>query len=274
METIEMAASDKALAQTGAMHGKVAFITGATRGLGRELALMLAQAGADVALVGRDRAAGDAVAAEIRQLGREALALAADVTAGEEMELAARAALACFGRVDLLLCVAGVGSPRKPVWECDAADYHACFDINVLGVMLALRAVLPAMVARKQGRVVVIGGTYGHKGVAGSALYAASKWALRGLVKSVAREVGEHGITANLVSPGGVAGPRLTRLFQQSAAREGLSYEAVLERFTAGSALGRLVEGEDIARAVLHLASDAGRMCTGQDIVVDAGTVV
>jgi len=269
-----MTVADKAPMAPRALQGKVAFITGATRGLGRELALALARAGADVAVVGRDRDAGEAVAAEIRELGREALALAADVTTSDEMDVATQAALACFGRVDLLLCVAGVGSPRKPVWECDAADYHACFDINVLGVMLALRAVLPAMVARKQGRVVVIGGTYGHKGVAGSALYAASKWALRGLVKSVAREVGEHGITANLVSPGGVAGPRLTRLFLQSAAREGVSYEAVLDRFTAGSALGRLVEGEDIARAVLHLASDAGRMCTGQDIVVDAGTVV
>jgi len=254
--------------------GQVAFITGATRGLGAELALALAAAGADIAIVGRDLDSGRDVAARVAALGRNALMLVADVTDQEALQEAAASTLARFGRIDILLCVAGVGSPRQPVWESSAADFHACFDVNVLGVMLAMRAALPAMIERRSGRVVVIGGTYGHKGVANAAIYAASKWALRGLVKSTALEAGAHGITANLIAPGGVEGPRLERMFRQSAEREGVPYEQVLGRFNARTALGRLVNGADIAHALLHLVSEGGRMITGQDIVVDAGGVV
>jgi NAD(P)-dependent dehydrogenase (short-subunit alcohol dehydrogenase family) len=262
------------LAHSTACAGQVAFITGATRGLGGELALALAGAGADVVIVGRDVAAGAEVAARIAALGRASLLVAADVSDEAAMQQAAGAALARFGRIDILLCVAGVGSPRQPVWQSTAADFHACFDVNVLGVMLAMKAALPAMLARRAGRVVVIGGTYGHKGVPNAAIYAASKWALRGLVKSAALECGPDNITVNLIAPGGVAGPRLERLFRQSAEREGVPYEQVLGRFTGKTALGRLVDGDDIARALLHLVSDSGRMVTGQDLIVDAGGII
>jgi NAD(P)-dependent dehydrogenase (short-subunit alcohol dehydrogenase family) len=256
------------------LTGQVAFVTGSTRGLGRELALALAAAGADIVVIGRGAAEGEAVAAEVRALGRAALAVAADVTVQAEVEAAARAATGRFGRIDILVCVAGVGLPRRPLWESDAEDFRAVFDVNVLGVMLAMRAVLPAMIAQKSGRVVAIGGSYGHKGVANFAVYAASKWALRGLVKSAALEVGPHGITANLIAPGGVEGDRLRRQFQKSAEANGESFDAVLNRFTAGSALRRLVTGGDIAAALLHLVGEGGRNITGQDIVVDAGMIV
>ena len=257
-----------------ALQGKVVFATGATKGLGAELALALAREGAHVAIVGRDANAGAEVAAAVRATGSEALVLPADVTDGEALDAAARQASAYFGRVDRLLCAAGVGSPRQPVWQSTAEDYRACFDINVLGVMLSMRAVMPLLIERGEGRVVVIGGTYGHKGVADAALYAASKWAVRGLVKSAALEGGPHNVTVNAVAPGGIAGPRLKRLFEASAQREGIPYEAVLRRFTSKSALGRLVSGDDVAHTVIHLFSDGGRLITGQDIVVDAGTLV
>ncbi len=256
------------------LKGKVVFATGATKGLGAELALALAREGAHVAIVGRDMQAGNEVAAAVRAIGSEAIVLQADVTDGDALDAAARAAHASFGRIDRLLCTAGVGSPRQPVWQSTAADYHACFDINVLGTMLAMRAVMPLLIAQGEGRVVVIGGTYGHKGVADAAIYAASKWAVRGLVKSAALEGGPHNVTVNTVAPGGIAGPRLKRLFEASALREGLPYETVLRRFTSKSALGRLVSGDDVAHAVIHLFSDGGRLITGQDIVVDAGTLV
>ena len=256
------------------LTGKVVFATGATKGLGAELALALAREGAHVAIVGRDAQAGEAVATAVRATGSEALVLQADVTDGPAIEAAARQAQAHFGRVDRLLCAAGVGSPRQPVWQSTAEDYRACFDTNVLGVMLSLRAVMPLLVAQREGRVVVIGGTYGHKGVADAALYAASKWAVRGLAKSAALEGGPHNVTVNVVAPGGIAGPRLKRLFEASALREGIPYEAVLRRFTSKSALGRLVSGDDVAHAVIHLFGEGGRLITGQDIVVDAGTLV
>lgn len=256
------------------LNDQVALITGSTRGLGQELAVALARAGADIVVVGRDPATGEETAATVRATGRRALVLPGDVTDETAMDTVAADAIAHFGRVDILVCTAGISGPRQPVWESDAADFRSCFDVNVLGAMLAMRAVLPHMIERRRGRVIAIGGTYGHKGVANSAIYAASKWALRGLVKSVALEAAPYGITCNTVAPGGVEGERLFRQFRQSAQARGETLETVLGRFTAGTALGRLVTGEDIAAAILHLASDAGRQITGQDIILDSGTIV
>jgi 3-oxoacyl-[acyl-carrier protein] reductase len=258
----------------GALDGRTALITGGTKGLGAELAVALAGAGADIAVLGRDAAAGEGVAETVRGLGRRAVVLTADVTAEDQMKAAAARANDALGAIDVLVCTAGVGSPRRPLWELDPEDFRACYDVNVLGVMLAMRAVLPFMIAKRSGRIVNIGGTYGHKGVALASLYASTKWALRGLTRSVALEVGVYGITANVVAPGGVEGPRLTRDFERSAEREGIPYEAVLERFTSRSALGRLVTGDEVAAAVIHLASEAGRNITGQDLIVDAGQVI
>lgn len=258
----------------GALDGRTALITGGTKGLGAELTVALAGAGADIAVLGRDAAAGEGVAETVRGLGRRAVVLTADVTAEDQMKAAAARANDALGAIDVLVCTAGVGSPRRPLWELDPEDFRACYDVNVLGVMLAMRAVLPFMIAKRSGRIVNIGGTYGHKGVALASLYASTKWALRGLTRSVALEVGVYGITANVVAPGGVEGPRLTRDFERSAEREGIPYEAVLERFTSRSALGRLVTGDEVAAAVIHLASEAGRNITGQDLIVDAGQVI
>lgn len=256
------------------LAGKIALVTGASKGLGQDLALALAGAGADLVLVGRDAAGAKATADAAAALGRRSIVALADVTDETALGRAVGDAIAQIGRIDILVCVAGVGTPRRPIWQSDTADYRACFDVNVLGVMLAMRAVLPGMVAQKSGRVIVIGGTYGHKGVAQSALYAASKWALRGLAKSVALEVGASGITVNVVAPGGVDGPRLRGLFQASADAAGETFEDVKGRFVAKTALGNLVSSADIAAAVVYLASERGRMVTGQDIVVDAGTIV
>jgi NAD(P)-dependent dehydrogenase (short-subunit alcohol dehydrogenase family) len=256
------------------IEGQVAIVTGATRGLGRTLALSLARAGADIVILGRGAADGQETADLVRALGREAMFVPTDIASQPAVDDAARRTIAAFGRIDILVCNAGVGLPRQPVWQTDSEDFHACFDVNVLGVMLAMRATLPAMIQRRSGRVVVIGGSYGHKGVANFAIYAASKWALRGLVKSVALEVGPHGVTANLIAPGGVEGARLRGQFQKSADANGEPVEAVLERFLSGSALHRLVDGDDIAAALLHLVGAGGRNITGQDIVVDSGTIV
>jgi len=256
------------------LAGQVVFATGATKGLGADVARWLALAGAKVAVVGRDADAAAQAAASIVQQGGQGIGLVADVTDAQALAAAAAQAADHFGSIHRLLCCAGVGSPRQTVWDSAEADYRACFDINVLGVMLAMRAVMPRLIAQREGRVVVIGGTYGHKGVPLAGLYAASKWAVRGLVKSAALEAGPHNVTVNTVAPGGIEGPRLTRLFQASADREGLPYEAVLQRFTSRAALGRLVSPQDIAQSVIHLFGEGGRLITGQDLVVDAGTLV
>lgn len=256
------------------LTGKVAFVTGGTRGLGRGLAAALGRKGAKVALVGRDAKTGQAAVEQLAAEGINAAAFAADVSNEVAMREAAACAAERFGSVDMLVCAAGVGAPRRPVWEATPEEYSDCFDINVLGVVNAMAAVMPGMVARGEGRVVVIGGTYGHKGVAGFSLYSASKWALRGLVKSAALDAAPYGVLVNLISPGGVEGERLRRMFRETAARNGEPESAPLERFLKSNALGRLVTEDDIAAALFHLVGPAGRMMTGQDIPVDGGTVV
>lgn len=254
------------------LAGKIALVTGATRGTGRSIAAALARAGADVAILGR----GDAseTAKLVEAAGRRAAMLQADVADPVQMEAAAQKAETDLGPIDILVCAAGMGAPRGPVWKNEPADFHACFDVNVLGVLMALRAVLPGMIARRSGRIIAIGGTYGLKGVADFAVYSASKWALRGLIKSTALEVGPHNITANIVAPGGVDGERLRAAFRASAERLGETEQQVLDRFTSKTALGRLVTEDDIAAAILHLAGERGRMITGQDFVVDAGMAI
>ncbi|HEY0316333.1 MAG TPA: SDR family oxidoreductase [Sphingomonas sp.] len=253
------------------LNGKVALVTGGTRGLGLALARSLIEAGARVALIGRDAGTG---AHAVAALGENAIALAADVADEQAVKRACADAAAAFGQIDMLVCTAGVGAPRQPVWEAETDAYRQCFDVNVLGVLNAMAAAMPSMIARRAGQVVVIGGTYGHKGVADFAVYAASKWALRGLVRSAALDAAPHGVRVNMVSPGGVDGERLRRNFAESARSRGEPADAPLKRFTASTALGRLVSETDIAAAMLHLLGPGGRMMTGQDIIVDAGTII
>ncbi|MPS68089.1 MULTISPECIES: SDR family NAD(P)-dependent oxidoreductase [Novosphingobium] len=256
------------------LEGKVAMVTGGTRGLGLGLARALGRAGAGVAIVGRDAATGERAAASLVAEGLNVIACAADVSDDASMREAAARTERTLGAPGILVCAAGVGAPRRPVWEASPQDYRGCFDINVLGVVNAMAAVMPGMTARGEGRVVAVGGTYGHKGVAGFSLYSASKWALRGLVKSAALDAAPHGVRVNMISPGGVEGERIHRLFRETAQRNGEPEDAPLKRFLSGTALGRLVTEDDIAAALFHLVGPAGRMITGQDIVVDSGTVI
>jgi NAD(P)-dependent dehydrogenase (short-subunit alcohol dehydrogenase family) len=255
----------------GVIKGKTAIITGGTRGLGFALAEALIAAGASVAVLGRDAATAREAAA---RLGTRALGLTADVTDEAALGDAVAEATDALGPIEMLVCAAGIGAPKAPIWEAEAADFHSCFDTNVLGVVMAMKAVMPAMIAARLGRVVVIGGTYGHKGVGGFALYGATKWALRGMVKAAAVDAAPHGLTVNMVSPGGIDGERLRRLFRESAIRNGEPEDAPLARFAAGTALGRLVTQDDVAAAMLHLLGPGGRNITGQDIIVDSGTIV
>ena len=122
--------------------------------------------------------------------------------------------------------------------------------------------------------MVTIGGTFGFKGVRDFSLYGATKWTLRGLTKSAALEAGAAGVRVNMVSPGGVDGPRLTRQLGEDAAAKGISYEERYRQFAATAALHRMSSAEDVAQSVLFLLSDAARNITGQDILVDGGTIV
>ncbi len=260
----------------GGLAGRAVIVTGPAKGMGPAIVRAIAAAGGDLVLVGRDVTAIEAVAGAVRDNGRRVVVAAADVTHDEDVAAAVTAAEAEFGAgLYGAVNVAGVAGPSgKKLWEHTVKDFRELFDVNVLGTFLVLRHLLPRLVASGHGSVVNIGGTFGFKGVRDASLYGATKWTLRGLTKSAALEAGAAGVRVNMVSPGGVEGPRLTRQLGEEAERQGISYEKRLARFTATSALGRMSTADDVAAAVLFLLSDASRNITGQDLLVDGGTIV
>jgi NAD(P)-dependent dehydrogenase (short-subunit alcohol dehydrogenase family) len=253
------------------LDGAVAAVTGAGTGIGREIALALAAEGADVVLTGRSTDAMEEVAGLVRAAGRRALPLAMDLRDRASVDAAARSAEEAFGRVDVLVNNSGVGGPSKPLWEIDPDEWEDTFRVNVTGTFLACKAFLPGMVARRAGSVVVVGSVTGKRPLVNRTPYAASKTALIGLVRTLAWEVGPHGIRVNLVSPGGVEGDRINWVLEQQAAARGISVDQARAEFAEGSPLKKLVGPRDVAAAVAFLASDSAASITGEDMNVSAG---
>jgi 3-oxoacyl-[acyl-carrier protein] reductase len=196
-----------------------------------------------------------------------------DVTRGEDCEAAAEAALAAFGRIDILVNVAGGSGPiGKTGLQTTEDEFDEIIDLNMRGCFNTIRAVLPAMQAQREGRIVNVGGTFGMRGRAGRLAYSASKWGLRGITKSFALEVGQYGIAVNNVAPGMVDGPRFReKVCREMAVRLGISEDEAARRHAEDYALKRVSTDRDVANACLFLASDAARQITGVDLPVDGG---
>lgn len=253
------------------LAGSVAAVTGAGTGIGREIVLRLAAEGADVVLTGRSVGPMEEVAHQVRADGRRALVVPMDLQDHASIQDAARAAQEEFGAVDVLVNNSGVGGPSKPMWEIDAEEWEETFRVNVTGTFLACKAFLPAMIARRSGSVVVIGSVTGKRPLVNRTPYAASKTALIGMVRTLAWELGPHGIRVNLLSPGGVEGERLKWVLEQQAQARGISVEEAREDFAGGSPLKKLVSPGDVADAVAYLASPRAASITGEDLNVSAG---
>lgn len=256
------------------LDGSVAAVTGAGTGIGRVIALRLAAEGADVVLLGRSTGPMEDVAEEVRAAGRRAQVVPLDLRDPASVQDAAAAVTAGLGEVDVLVNNSGVGGPSAPLWEVDPAEWEDTFRVNVTGTFLVCRAFLPGMVERGRGSVVVIGSMTGKRPLVNRTPYAASKTALIGLVRTLASEVGPHGIRVNLVSPGPVEGERIRWVIERQAQARGISVEEARAEFTSGSPLGRLVPPGDVADAVAWLASPRAASVTGEDLNVSAGLVV
>ena len=255
------------------LKGRVVVITGPAKGMGRAVTLAFAAEGADLVLAGRDTAAIDPVAEEARALGVRAIVAACDMTVAAECDATAKAALEAFGRIDILVNVAGGSGPiGKTGWETTPEEFDQIIDLNMKGSFNTMRAVLPAMIAQNSGKIVNVGGTFGMRGRAGRMAYSASKWGLRGITKSFALEAGPHNINVNCVAPGMVDGPRFREKVCANMARTlGISLEEAMTRHAADYALRRVTLDTDVANACLFLASDASRQITGVDLPVDGG---
>lgn len=241
------------------LGGKVAFVTGSTRGIGLAIARALHGAGAKVAIVGREQVRAAAVAAE---LGERSAGFACDVADGGQVEAAIAAAESGLGPIDILVNNAGLTRDNILLRLTDA-DWDAVLDANLKGAFHTTKAVIKGMMKRRSGRIVNITSIVGLTGNKGQANYAASKAGLIGFTKSVAKEYASRGILVNCVAPGFIETDMTAAL--PDAARASLLEDIVL---------GRLGRPEDVAGAVLFLASDLAAYVTGQVLVVDGGMVV
>jgi 3-oxoacyl-[acyl-carrier protein] reductase len=255
------------------LKDKVTLITGPAKGMGRAVTLAFAAEGARLVLAGRDTAAIEPVAAEARALGVPALVVACDLTDAQQTEALARHALEAFGRIDVLVNVAGGSGPiGKTGWETSAEEFNDIVELNMTGCFNTMHAVLPTMIAQRGGKVVNVGGTFGMRGRAGRLAYSASKWGLRGITKSFALEAGPFNINVNCVAPGMVDGPRFRdKVCANMATKLGITLEEAMTRHAADYALKRVSTDQDVANACLFLASDVSRQITGVDLPVDGG---
>jgi 3-oxoacyl-[acyl-carrier protein] reductase len=251
----------------GRIDGSIAIVTGASGGIAEAIARTLAREGAVVAVVSRSAERTQRVAREIERDGGKALAVAADVTRSGDVRGMVASVLDAYGRVDVLVNGVGGFSGKAPIEDMTEAQWDEVMTLNMKSAFLCAQAVVAPMKERRAGRIINIGSQAGSApnphGIS-FIPYGAAKAGLVGFTKHLAKELGPHGITVNVVSPGTTVTPR-------SAKNLG---EAGLERVKAHNPMKTLIEPQDTAEAVLFLASEAGRYITGVNLSVNAGTLI
>jgi NAD(P)-dependent dehydrogenase (short-subunit alcohol dehydrogenase family) len=255
------------------LKGRVALITGPAKGMGAAITRSFAGEGCRLVLVGRDLAAIEPVATEARSIGAEAIVVGCDLTKSGQCDDAARAGKSKFGRIDILVNVAGGSGPvGKSGIETTPEEFEEIITLNMNGCFHTIHAVLPHMIAQRYGKIINVGGTFGMRGKAGRMAYSASKWGLRGITKSFAIEAGPYNVNVNYVAPGMVDGPRFReKVCADMARRLNITPEEAAQRHAADYALKRITVDQDVANACLFFASDVSRQITGADLPVDGG---
>jgi NAD(P)-dependent dehydrogenase (short-subunit alcohol dehydrogenase family) len=253
------------------LEGRAAIVTGVGPGIGREAALALAREGADIALGARTEERLREVASEIEALGRKALVLPTNIAKEEECRAMADACVQAFGRVDALVQNAFKQPPMRRIEDEDPVEWERSFRINVIGSISMAKAVLPAMKEQGSGSVVFVNSLSARNADVNLGAYSAAKAALLSVARTMAREWGEYGIRVNSVAPGHVYGPNLKWYFDHIAKEQNRPVEEVKGEIDVLSPLNKIATSEEIAKAILFLASDLSSGMTGQTIDVNAG---
>ena len=275
------------------LDGKVAIVTGAAskRGMGHAIALRLAGEGANVVIVDKYAAPGslfpgdegwgglDAEVAEIEALGRKALAMTADISISKDVDSIAAKTLEKFGRIDILVhCAAIRGPVGLPAVELSEEDWRAIIDVNTTGSFLISKAVAKNMIARGEGgRIVILASQAGTHGVAGSVAYCASKYAVIGLVKTLALELGKYKINVNAINPGAIITNLRDEAFAKMSQAQGITWDEAREKdyqmMSANIPLGRLGTTDEISDLAYFLVSDMSIYITGETIGIGGGLI-
>src|SRR5271165_1680543 len=252
----------------GALSGKVAIVTGATSGIGERIAEVFVEEGAQVVAAARREAEG---AALVERLSLHFVR--ADVAKEDDVKAMVVETVARFGRVDCLVNNAASPQPIVGVADSDMGVFDAVIAVNVRGVLIGMKHVAPIMVAQKSGSIINVASVAGHRGGVSGHIYSASKGAVLALTRSVAIELGEHGVRVNSLSPGAI----VTGTFAKAAGVEGTKADRITglvkELFAHAQPIPRAGLPEDIARAAVFLASDGGSFVNGQDLVIDGGMI-
>jgi 3-oxoacyl-[acyl-carrier protein] reductase len=244
------------------LAGKLSVVTGAAQGIGREIALLFAREGADVAIVDRNKKSGEDVAKQIRSLGRRSISIGADLGEEDQIEEGFRNISRELGPVDILVNNAGIDTTSLVV-DMPTSLWDEMFRINLRSVFLCTRAVLPAMIEKRSGRIINLASQLAYKGAREMAHYAAAKAGVIGFTRSLAYEVAEHGITVNSIAPG----PIDTELFRNLP-------EEWRKRKLAELPIGRAGRVEEIAPTALLLASEEGAYYLGATLNPNGGDVM
>jgi NAD(P)-dependent dehydrogenase (short-subunit alcohol dehydrogenase family) len=243
------------------LQGQVALVTGAARGIGNACALALAHAGADIALGLRDVQTGGELASQIEAMGRRALCLQMDVTRLDQIQQAIGATVAHFGKLDILVNNAGLG-PSNLAENVREEDFDLTLAVNLKGTFFASQAAGRVMIQQKYGRIINLSSQAGFVALPTESVYCMTKAAISHLTKCLAVEWGQYNITVNAVAPTFINTPGTAEALGDAAFRED-----VLSRI----ALGRIGEPEEVASAVVFLASPAAALITGDTLMIDGG---
>ncbi|MBI5207554.1 MAG: 3-oxoacyl-[acyl-carrier-protein] reductase [Candidatus Firestonebacteria bacterium] len=244
------------------LEGKVAFVTGGARGIGRITAIALAKEGADIIVVNTNEDLLQKVVEEIQALGRKAMGLKVNVTNSQEVDTAVKKVLDTFGKIDILVNNAGITRDNLII-RMKEEDWDSVLHVNLKGVFLCTKAVLRSMMKRESGKIINIASVVGISGNIGQANYSAAKAGIIGLTKTTAREVASRGITVNAVAPGFID-TDMTRALP--------AY--IKENITRQIPLNRFGKPEDVAGVIVFLASERADYITGEVIRVDGGMIM
>ncbi len=256
------------------LSDKVAIITGGGYGIGKQIALKYAAAGAKIAIAARSLDPMKRTCAELEKLGAKAISVQTDVAKEAGCAHMAEETVKAFGRIDILVNNAGIAGPTKRITDMSLAEWQEVIDIDLTGAWLASRAVIPQMDKNRAGNILMISSGAGRRGYPLRSPYAAAKWAMIGLTQTLAGEWGQRGIRVNCICPGAIEGDRIERVIRARAESLKQPYEAVKAAFVGQAALQRMATEEEVARAALFLVAESSAGVTGQTINVDCGSAM